>query len=191
MGHLPEPCGWLTRVVDQTESLFVQYLECFIKIVKPSRDEGTLLIVDNHKNHLSIEAIKLAKENGITILTFPPHTSYKFQPLDRTANPERPITMYDVSAVVGKAFQPAFTTRIIISGFKISDRPYETPTTDPEIATNLFASDAVGLQTPAAVADASHEDDKVTPEQKSAVLLWTPPKKKSLRWRNENLPRCR
>ncbi|GFT43223.1 DDE-1 domain-containing protein [Trichonephila clavipes] len=38
---------------------------------------------ENHKSHVSIEAIILAKEHGIVMLTFPPHTSHKLQPLDR------------------------------------------------------------------------------------------------------------
>ncbi|KAF2882062.1 hypothetical protein ILUMI_24110 [Ignelater luminosus] len=64
--------------------LFVKYLEHFIYIVKPSPGYEVLLVMDNHVSHLSLEATNLAKENGIIILTFPPHTSHKLQPLDRT-----------------------------------------------------------------------------------------------------------
>ncbi|KZS10313.1 Uncharacterized protein APZ42_025241 [Daphnia magna] len=35
-----------------------------------------------HPSHLDPEVIKYAKENGIIMLTFPPHSSHKLQPLD-------------------------------------------------------------------------------------------------------------
>lgn len=38
--------------------------------------------MDNHETHVSIQAITKAKENGIVLLTIPPHTSHKLQPLD-------------------------------------------------------------------------------------------------------------
>ena len=43
-----------------------------------------LIIFDNHESHISIDSINLAKGNGIVLLIFPPHTSHKLQPLDRT-----------------------------------------------------------------------------------------------------------
>lgn len=38
-------------------------------------------IYDNHESHLSIAVINLAKANSVTILTIPPHSSSKMQPL--------------------------------------------------------------------------------------------------------------
>lgn len=38
--------------------------------------------MDNFEAHICIEAITLAKENGETILTAPPHSTEKVQPLD-------------------------------------------------------------------------------------------------------------
>lgn len=35
--------------------------------------------VDNHETHLSVEAVEKA---GVVIVTFPPHTSHRLQPLD-------------------------------------------------------------------------------------------------------------
>ncbi|KAK9703614.1 hypothetical protein QE152_g29244 [Popillia japonica] len=37
--------------------------------------------MDNHETHCSLEAILYAKENGMVLLTFPPHTSHRLQPL--------------------------------------------------------------------------------------------------------------
>jgi hypothetical protein len=42
--------------------------------MKPTKDKKVLLLIDNHKSHVSISAITKARENGIMLLTFPPHT---------------------------------------------------------------------------------------------------------------------
>ena len=85
------------------------------------------LILDNHESHLSIPAINVAKENGILLLTLPPHTSHKLEPLDCTvfspyktyysaclndwmlSNPSKPGAMYSVAGVIGKIFSKEFT----------------------------------------------------------------------------------
>ncbi|EFX62473.1 hypothetical protein DAPPUDRAFT_336904 [Daphnia pulex] len=41
-----------------------------------------LLLLDNHSSHLDYQAVSVAKENGIILLTFPPHCSHALQPLD-------------------------------------------------------------------------------------------------------------
>lgn len=72
------PSGW------SNEEKFREYMKHFIQHVKPSRENPVLLVFDNHDSHVSIPLINLAKSNGVVLLTFPPHTSHKFQPLDRT-----------------------------------------------------------------------------------------------------------
>lgn len=80
----------------------------------------------------------LAKENGVVMLRFPPHTSHKLQPLDRTvfgpyksfyndalngwllSSAGKPITIYDVAGLIGKAYNKAFTKENIENGFKMS-----------------------------------------------------------------------
>ncbi|GBM68845.1 hypothetical protein AVEN_189736-1 [Araneus ventricosus] len=62
---------------------FVEFLKHFIHHVKCQADRQLLLLLDNHESHVSIEAISLAKELGIIMLTFPPHTSHKLQSSDR------------------------------------------------------------------------------------------------------------
>lgn len=39
-------------------------------------------MLDNHGSHLSVEAIDMVVENGVTMLSFPPHCSHRSQPLD-------------------------------------------------------------------------------------------------------------
>jgi hypothetical protein len=53
-------------------------------VIKPCKEDPALLILDNYESHLSVTAINVAKENGIVMLTLPPHTSHTLQPLDRT-----------------------------------------------------------------------------------------------------------
>ncbi|XP_047103348.1 MFS-type transporter clz9-like [Schistocerca piceifrons] len=118
--------------------LSVKFLKHFISIVKLSLGTEVLLLMDNHESHLSPEAINLAKETGIIILTFPPHTSHKLQPLDRTAfdpmkthynnacrdwmlsSPRKTVSIYDVSALMGRAFPLVFTTNNKTAGFRFT-----------------------------------------------------------------------
>lgn len=61
---------------------FVQYMQHFIEHSNSLPERPTLLLLDNHASHLSIEALDLAAENGVTMLSFPPHCTYRMQPLD-------------------------------------------------------------------------------------------------------------
>ncbi|KAJ8912459.1 hypothetical protein NQ315_002825 [Exocentrus adspersus] len=79
-------------------------------------------------------------ETGNTnLLTFPPHSSHKLLPLDRTVfgpyktyynqcandwllqNPGKPITIYQIAEIVGKSYPKAFTQQNIIKGFQVTD----------------------------------------------------------------------
>jgi hypothetical protein len=40
--------------------------------------------MDNHQSHIDYKVVKFAKDNGIVLLTFPPHCSHALQPLDVT-----------------------------------------------------------------------------------------------------------
>lgn len=59
--------GWMTA------DNFFSYLKHFVNSVKCSPDRPALLIMDNHESHLSIDTIDSANENGVQILTLPPH----------------------------------------------------------------------------------------------------------------------
>ena len=69
--------GWMT------EELFLSYLHHFKDYTQCSTENKCLLILDNHSSHISVQSCKFAKENGIVLLTIPPHTSGKLQPLDK------------------------------------------------------------------------------------------------------------
>lgn len=56
----------------------------FHGIVRSSKAKPILLIMDNHQCHIDYKVVKFAKDNGIVLLTFPPHCSHALQPLDVT-----------------------------------------------------------------------------------------------------------
>ena len=51
--------GWISR------ELFVQWLKHFIHHTRESKERPVLLLMDNHDSHISIEAIDIAKGNGV------------------------------------------------------------------------------------------------------------------------------
>ena len=82
------PAGTLNTVSENgwiNGPLFVNHMEHFVKNVKPSKENKVLLILDGHSTQtINIAMIEYASENGIVMLSLPPHTSHKLQPLDRT-----------------------------------------------------------------------------------------------------------
>ncbi|XP_071555743.1 uncharacterized protein [Temnothorax nylanderi] len=65
------------------EVLFCQWLEHFVKHVKPTADDPVLLILDYHSSQVSTAAYTFCIDNSITVVTVPPHTS-QAQPLGLT-----------------------------------------------------------------------------------------------------------
>ena len=63
---------------------FVFIIEHFIKYSHSTKENPTLLLLDNHASHLSVQVIDMAVNNGVTMLSFPLHCSHKMQPLDVT-----------------------------------------------------------------------------------------------------------
>ena len=110
----------------------------FITNARPSQDHQVVLIMDNHQSHLSYEALSLAKENFVHIITLQPHTSNKTQPLDRTVfgpmkthynqlanswmmrNVGKLITIYQIAELAGTALTKAATPENAIAGFRVS-----------------------------------------------------------------------
>lgn len=70
--------GWIT------EQLFVEWLAHFKEKTNASAQNPVLLILDNHSTHCSVEAFDFCADNGIVMLSIPPHTSHRLQPLDLT-----------------------------------------------------------------------------------------------------------
>ncbi|GFV49550.1 DDE-1 domain-containing protein [Trichonephila clavipes] len=70
----------MTRVMRVSFSLLC--VNHFYLHVKPIKESLALLIIDNHKTHIMLQAILYCREKNITIVGLPPHTSHRFQPLD-------------------------------------------------------------------------------------------------------------
>jgi len=129
---VPSPSGWMDS------ALFITYLKHFITCVKPSRSNPVLVILDGHQSHKSIDAVELARENYITLVTIPPHTSHRLQPLDltffgpvkkaynrevdkwMTRYPGRRVTDYDLCELFTPAYQRAASIEKAVNGFKCS-----------------------------------------------------------------------
>lgn len=121
--------GWFHQVE------FVKYMRHFIKYTNSNTEIPTLLLLDNHTSHLSIEAIDLARNHGVHMLSFPPHCSHKMQPLDvsvfapvkayyaqavknwQMANAGKAIEIRHISGVVCKVLDQALTPANIKAGF--------------------------------------------------------------------------
>lgn len=126
------PSGWMSS------DIFETWLDHFIEQSQSSQERPVLLILGNHATHISISIIDKAKANGVVLLTFPPHTSHKLQPLDRTvygplktyfnaalndyqlSHPGKTVTIYEIAECLGKAYPRAFTPENICSGFKVT-----------------------------------------------------------------------
>ena len=129
---LVDSSGWMTA------ANFIKVMKHFITNARPSQDHQVVLIMDNHQSHLSYEALSLAKENFVHIITLPPHTSNKTQPLDRTVfgpmkthynqlanswmmrNVGKLIYIYQIAELAGTALTKAATPDNVIAGFRVS-----------------------------------------------------------------------
>ncbi|XP_043203652.1 uncharacterized protein LOC122371411 [Amphibalanus amphitrite] len=130
---LYHPSGWMQM------DLFIEWLKHFIACTHPSKDDPVLLILDGHTSHTkSIEAIELCREAGVVMLTIPPHTSHRLQPLDRTLmlplstyfgeqqrtwlrnNPGKVITLYEMGELIGAAYTRAATMTSAVKGFAVT-----------------------------------------------------------------------
>ena len=116
--------------------LFLTWLKFFIEQTKPSKDKPILLIVDNHESHRSLQVLDYATEKSVILLSVPPHTTHKLQPLDRCVYgplstyfenevdnfqklyPSRRIQMYDMGRLFTAAYTKACTISNAASAFK-------------------------------------------------------------------------
>lgn len=123
--------GWVTA------ELFMSYMKHFVKYVRPSKETPVLLIVDGHTAHTkSIEVLDYCSENGVILLSLPPHTTHKLQPLDVSIfgpiecyynqavqqwmkeHPGRTFGEYQLASAFCKAYGKAATVANASSGFR-------------------------------------------------------------------------
>ncbi|KAJ4430876.1 hypothetical protein ANN_19467 [Periplaneta americana] len=73
-----QPNGWMSA------DTFLIWLKHFIKHTKPAPQNPVLLILDGHSSHKELTVINCARESNVHMISTPPHTTHKLQPLDRT-----------------------------------------------------------------------------------------------------------
>ena len=111
-------------------------MEHYIHHVKPSPESPVLLLLDNHSSHLCVKTLDLARNNGIVMLSFPPHCSHKLQPLDVSvfgpfkrflsgaqdgwmrSHPGKTMTIYDIPSIVRTALPMALSPVNCMKGFQ-------------------------------------------------------------------------
>ena len=83
VGCAPGTMGVVTDSGWTDSKVFVKWLYHFVKAVKPTPAKKVVLFVDGHICHKSLEAVELARTNGVELISFPPHTTHRLQPLDK------------------------------------------------------------------------------------------------------------
>ena len=109
----------------------------FVEHSKCSKEMPCLLVLDNHGSHLSLHGVDYARNNGITMLSFPPHCSHPLQPLNRSVygplkkyintasgawmlnHPGQTMTIYDIPGIVNTSLPLNMTPNNIQAGFRV------------------------------------------------------------------------
>ena len=82
LNHCDGTVGFATQNGWMTSEIFLDVVNQIRRFKLASRENPILLMLNNHDSHLSFNVIELAREDGIHIVTLPPHCSHKLQPLD-------------------------------------------------------------------------------------------------------------
>ncbi|KAF2894018.1 hypothetical protein ILUMI_12155 [Ignelater luminosus] len=123
--------GWINA-----ES-FLYWFKRFIEYANPSPQKPLLLILDVHRSHSkSMALIDLARENNVTLLYFPLHTTHRLQSLDAlfmaplsayyeqevrrwmVAHHGRAVIIYQIGKLLTAAFTRGAVMQTAITGFK-------------------------------------------------------------------------
>ena len=115
---------------------FLKWLQHFVSVAKPLPQEKHIIILDGHHSHKSLAAIEYARENGIEMITLPPHLTHKMQPLDKafffplktaynkacnawmSSNKGKRISMYQIAELFGSAYNSCATVEKAVNGFR-------------------------------------------------------------------------
>lgn len=135
-GAVPGTLGLANQSGWMTAELFPEVMTHFVNHSRSSKDDPTILVMDNHESHLSLLALDIAKDNGVTVVTLPPHCSHRMQPLDVSVyrsfkahinsamdswllhHPGCRVSIYEIAAFVKFAHENAMTPANILSGFQ-------------------------------------------------------------------------
>ena len=116
---------------------FFTWIQHFHSNVQSSKEHPVLQILDGHNSHTkNIQAIEFARENGIHMISLPPHTTHRLQPLDRSffgplnsnynqavdkwmrKHAGQGITSYQLCTLFGEAYTKTTTMSNALAGFE-------------------------------------------------------------------------
>ena len=156
--------GWITA------DSFKKWLQEFVRRVHPTVEDPALLVLDGHSSHKELDVILFARNNHVHLLSLPPHTTHKLQPLDRAVmkpfknayneacaswmrkNPFCRITDYEVAGLVNSAFTRICRMELAKKGFECTGiYPF-----NPNVFTELDYLPAEGLD----ISDLVYEEHK-------------------------------
>ena len=100
MAELTEK-GWITA------DSYLVFFKRFVEHLPAERP--VLVVMDSHSSHVTPEAIKLAQDNGIELMTFPAHTTHIIG---------ISVSRLDFARLVTKACLASFSLSNILSGFR-------------------------------------------------------------------------
>lgn len=133
------PPGTLDLVTDNgwiSSEAFLKWMEFFVASVRPTKEHKCLLIMDNHSTHRCMMVLDYASENNVVILTVPPHTTHKLQPLDvavygpfskyfqvemdkwQKTHPGQHVTFFEIGQIFAPAYLKAAVPNNAIKGFR-------------------------------------------------------------------------
>ncbi|XP_030764839.1 uncharacterized protein LOC115889065 [Sitophilus oryzae] len=122
--------GWMTS------EIFCKWLKHFVRYTKASNENKTLLLLDGHSSHKSLESLQIAKENGVIVFCFPAHCSHHVQPLDvgffrplhtyfdqeiqlwLRQNPGKAVTQFKIAGLLNQAHLKSAVPSNAINSFK-------------------------------------------------------------------------
>ncbi|KAB0800104.1 hypothetical protein PPYR_07984 [Photinus pyralis] len=183
-------------IFPRQRNLDIIVFDHFVKHARCSKERPLVLFFDNHDSHVSIEIITAARNSGVYLITFPPHSSHRLQPLDvavygtlktrynqacddfMATNPGKPITIYNIGALSQKAFVQALNKSNIIKGFeKAGIWPFSRDIFSEDDFLMAAVTDRV-LETPdqpEPSASAIDRERPVTPPSATSRVHATPP----------------
>ena len=119
-----------------TSEVFFSWFEQFCVVVK---ERTLLLIYDGHKTHLSIEVVKKAIKEKITLVKLPLHCTDLLQPLDKCcfgplkrmwegkfnawvsfSGPRKPISKDAFANLLCEIWNEGISSKNVIAGFEVT-----------------------------------------------------------------------
>nr|CAI5821220.1 unnamed protein product [Callosobruchus analis] len=98
---------------------FLKYLGHFEKHTSPTEQNPVLVLLDNHVSHVSLQVVTFAKDNYIHLLSLPPHSSQKTQPLDpEPLQIQVRFSPFTMLPLLSTAFAKTATVEIAREGFR-------------------------------------------------------------------------